>query len=143
MSCDVAKVTEGLENEVKRRKGWRMSCDVGEVMERLENEQAHSPNGKRKKGWGMNCDVGEATEGLEALLILQLFRHFTYVTTHSPTVPSLYLHHSSFSNPSVASRTSQFILQPFFRFSYVTSSSLNSPGKLPMTKAVLISTDTS
>ena len=42
--------------------------------------------------------------------------------------------HSSFSNPSVASPTSQFILQPFFRFSYVTSSSLNSPGEPPMLK---------
>ena len=47
-------------------------------------------------------------------LILQPFRHFTYVTTHSPTLPSLYLRHSSFSNPSVALPTSQFILQPFF-----------------------------
>ena len=63
------------------------------------------------------------------ILILQLnlqpFRHFTYVTAHSPTLPSLYLRHSSFSDHSVASPTSQFILQPFFRFSYVTSSSLN------------------
>ena len=38
------------------------------------------------------------------------FRHFTYVTTHSPTLPSLYLRYISFSNPSVAS------LQPFFLF---------------------------
>ena len=60
------------------------------------------------------------------------FRLFTYVTTHSPTLPSLYLRHSSFTNPSVASPTSQFILQPFIRFSYVTSSSLNSPGEPPM-----------
>ena len=64
---------------------------------------------------------------------------------HSPTFPSLhlchnsysnllslYLCHSSFSNPSVASPMSQLILQPFFRFSYVTSSSLNSPGEPPM-----------
>ena len=57
--------------------------------------------------------------------------HSTYVTTHSPTLPSLYLRHSSFSNPSVASPMSQFILQPFFRFSYVTSCSLNSPGEPP------------
>ena len=42
---------------------------------------------------------------------------------HSPTLPSLYLRHNSFTNPSVATPTSQFILQPFFRFSYVTSSS--------------------
>ena len=65
-------------------------------------------------------------------LILQPSRHFTYVTTHSPTIPSLYLRHNSFSNPSVALPTSQFILQPFFRFSYVTNSSLNSPGEPPM-----------
>ena len=67
-----------------------------------------------------------------ALLILQPFRHFTYVTTYSPTLPSLYLRHSSFSNHSVTSPTSQFILQPFFRFSYVRNSSLNSPGEPPM-----------
>ena len=30
------------------------------------------------------------------------------------------------------SPASQFILQPFFRFLYVTSSSLNSPGEPPM-----------
>ena len=59
-----------------------------------------------------------------AELILQPFRHFTYVTAHSPIVPSLYLHRSSFSNHFVASPTSQLILQPFCRFSYVTSSSL-------------------
>ena len=51
-----------------------------------------------------------------------LYRHFTYVTTHSPTLPSLYLHHSSFSDPSVASPTSQFFLQPFCRFSYANLS---------------------
>ena len=103
---------------------WR-ACDAGEA----------------KKCWRMNCDVGEVTERLEnelcciylwALFILQPFRNFTYVTTHSPTLPSLYLRHSSFSSPSVASPTSQLILQPFFRFSSVTSSSLNSPGLPPM-----------
>ena len=89
-----------------------MSCDVGEVTERLENEL---------------CCVC-----VRALRILQPFRHFTYVTSHSPILPSLYLGHSLFSDPSVASPTSQFILQPFFRFSYVTNSSLNSPGEPPM-----------
>ena len=62
----------------------------------------------------------------------QPFCHSTYVTTHSPPLPSLYLRHSSFSNPSVASPTSQLILQPLFPFSYVTSSSLNSPGEPPL-----------
>ena len=55
--------------------------------------------------------------------ILQLFRHFTYVTTHSPNLPSLYLRHSSFSNPSVALPTSQLILQPFCHLTYVTTHS--------------------
>ena len=63
---------------------------------------------------------GSPGELSEALLILQTFRQFTYVTTHSQTLPSLYLvtvhsstlpllHlcYSSFSNPSFASPTSQ------------------------------------
>ena len=57
----------------------------------------------------------------EPVLILQPFRHFTYVTARFPTLPSLYLSHSSFSNPSVASPTSQLILQPFFRISFETT----------------------
>ena len=64
--------------------------------------------------------------------ILIPFPHFTFVKTHSQTLPSLYLRHRSFFNSSVAPPTSQFILQPFFRFSCVTSSSLISPGEPPM-----------
>ena len=60
-------------------------------------------------------------------LILQPFHHFTYVTAHSPTIPSLHLRHSSFSNPSVASPTSQLILQSFFCFSYITAHSPTLP----------------
>ena len=60
----------------------------------------------------MSSNVGEVTE------------RFTSFTTHSPTRPSLYLRHSPFSNPSVAS--------PFFRLSYFTGSSLTSPGEPPM-----------
>ena len=99
-----------------------MNCDVGKATE----------------GWRMSCDVGEVTEGLENELCydynyeLCSFSNLT-VTTNFPTLPWLYLCHSSFSNPSVASPSSQFILQLFFRFSYVTSSSLNSPGEPPMT----------
>ena len=44
--------------------------------------------------------------GDRALLILQPFCHFTYVTTHSPTLLLLHLRHCSFSNPSFASPTS-------------------------------------
>ena len=139
---------------------------------------------KLRKGWRIS-----SAPLYIALLILQTFRHFTYGTTHSRTLPSLYLRNSSFSNPSVASpitvhfpsllslrirrsrahsptfpslhlchnsfsnpsvplptsqlilqpfrcftHVTQFILQHFFRFSYVTSSSLNSPGEPPMTE---------
>ena len=40
---------------------------------------------------------------------------------HSPSFQSLHLRHSSFSNPSLASPTSQLILQPFPRFTYFTA----------------------
>ena len=93
----------------------------------------------------MSCDVGKATELLEnqlwALLILQPLHHFTYITVHSPTIPLLYLRHSSFSNPSVASPTSQLILQLFFHFSYVTGSSLMSPGESPMSQFTGVTVD--
>ena len=51
-----------------------MSCGIGEATERSENE--------RRKGLED-----------EALLILQPFRRFTYVTAHSPTLPFLHLCH--------------------------------------------------
>ena len=56
-------------------------------------------------------------------LILQPFLRFTYVPAHSPTLPLFHLRHSSFSNPSFASSTSQaeLILQPFRHFTYVTT----------------------
>ena len=68
----------------------------------------------------MSCDVGEVTERLKN---------------------ELYLRHSSFSNPSVASTTSQLIPQPFFRFSYVTGFSLTSSGEPPMIGAPGIFSD--
>ena len=121
---------------------WR-ACDVGEAKEGLENElwrrwsSAHSPTFSSLH-LRHNSFSNPSVALPNSQLILQPFRRFTYVTIHSPTLlslllcrklftdtlPSLYLRHSSFLNPSVASPTSQFILQPFFRFSYVTSSSL-------------------
>ena len=105
-----------------------MSCDVGGVTEILENQN---------ELWCTWSDwkLGEwavTSRTSQLILILQDFRHSTYVTAHSPTLPSLYLHHNSFSNPSIASPTSQFILQPFFCLSYVTGFSLASPGEPPM-----------
>ena len=50
------------------------------------------------------------------------------LSAHSQTFLSLHLRQSSFSNPSVALPTSQFILQPFRCFTYVTA---HSPTLLP------------
>ena len=62
----------------------------------------------------MSCDVGElcsfsklSVTSPTSQLILEPFPRFTYVTTHSPTLPLLHLRHSSFSNPSFVSPTSQ------------------------------------
>ena len=44
---------------------------------------------KERKGCRMTCDVGG--------LILQPFRRFTYVTSHSPTLLSLHLRHRHFT----------------------------------------------
>ena len=68
----------------------------------------------------MSCDVGEVMASDElcsfsklpvtsptSQLILQSFRRFTYVTTHSPTLLLLQLHHSWLSKPSFTSPTSQ------------------------------------
>ena len=92
MSCGVAKATEGLENELWRR--WS-DGNVGE--------------------WA------ELIVIVIAELILQPFRHFTYVTAHSPAFPSLHLRHSSFPKLSVTSPTSQLIPQPFRHITYVTA----------------------
>ena len=45
---------------------------------------------------------------------------WTWRRAHSPSFPSLHLRHISLSNPFVALPTSQLILQPFRRFTYVT-----------------------
>ena len=88
-----------------------MSCDVGEVTESLENEQSSFSK----------ISVTSPT----SQVILQPFPRFTHVTTHSSTLPLLYLRHSSFSNPSFASP--ELILQAFRHFTYVTAHSPTLP----------------
>ena len=91
---------------------------------------------KQRKGCRMSCDVGKAAEGLDK----ELWRRwsdvrigkFTYVTAHSPTLTSLHLRHSTFSNPSAALPTSQFILQSFRCFTYIIGTSPTSPGEPPV-----------
>ena len=139
------RVGERTVTYVKQRKGWRMSCEVGKAREGLENELCRRWSDGKVGEWARahryrdiqqssfpKLSVTSPTSQL--ILILKAFRHFTYVTAHYPTLPSIYLRHNTFSNPSVASPMSQIILQPFFRLSYVTGFSLPSPGEPPMMK---------
>ena len=76
-----------------------------------------------------------------AELILQPFRHFTYVTAHSPSFPLLYLSHSSFSNPSITSPTLQFMSRahsPTFSSLHVHHNSFsNTSVALPTSQLIL------
>ena len=80
-----------------------MSCDVGEVTERFENElcsNVYSYNYELCSFF--NLSVTSPTPQI----IFKHFRRFTYIRAF-PTLPLLYLRHSSFSNPSFASPASQ------------------------------------
>ena len=72
----------------------------------------------------MSCDVGKAMQVLE-----------NEAEPHSQTFPPLHLLHSSYSNPSVTSPTSQLILKPFRRFTYVKGS--NPPVASPTSQLIL------
>ena len=109
-----------LHGRLARWRKWRAS-DVGEAKEGLENELCYDYNYELRSF--SNLSVTSRT----SQLILQPFRGFTYVTTHSRTLPWLYLRHSSFSNLSVALRMSQLILQPFRCFTYVIAHSPTLP----------------
>ena len=163
MSCDVGEATEGLKNELWRRWSDGKLCSFSKLSVTSPTSQlilqpfrsftyvtAHSP-------------TIPLFHLRHSSFSNPSFPRFTYVTTHSPTLPLLHLRHSSFSNPSfasptsahsptfpslhlrhnsfsnhsVASPTSQPILQPFSRFSYVTSSSLNSPGEPPIVLSLM------
>ena len=71
------------------------------------------------------------------LLILQPSRHFTYVRALSPTLPSLYLS-QHILQPFLCSPISQFILQPFFRFSYSQTLHLIHLASRPCSDIILI-----
>ena len=75
----------------------------------------------QRNGCRMICDV---TAHSPTILPLYL-RHSSFYSpcVASPTSWALHLRHSLFSNPSLASPTSQVILQPFRCFTYVIGTS--------------------
>ena len=136
-----------------------MSCEIGEATERLGFPSLHLSHSSLSNPsiaspasqlilQPFRCITNVTAHSSTLLSLLLRHRLFTYVTwravhplcfvsidmsrAHSPTFPSLHLRHNSFFNPSVASPTSQLILQPYFRFSYVTGSSLTSPDEPSM-----------
>ena len=148
-SCDVGEAKEGLQNDLWRRwsngRGWRMSCDVGKATEGLENELSRKWSDEKVGEWA--CDVGESKEGLKnelwhrwsdrrvgeyAVAWLKRRKGWRMSSDVGEVTETLENEQSSFYNPSATSRMSQLITQPFFRFTYVTSSSLMSPGEPPM-----------
>ena len=103
---------------------WAVMCDVGKEMEGLENELWHLCNNSFS-----NPSITLPTSQLilpMSQLILQPFCCFTYITAHSPILPSLYLRHSSFSNPccftyvTAHSSTRLLLLLRHWLFTYVT-----------------------
>ena len=86
---------------------------MGEVTKGLENGLWRSRSERRVGEW--------------AVAYVKWRKGWRMGRAHSPNFPSLHLRHSSFSNPSVASPTSQPILQPFRRFTYVTAHSPTLP----------------
>ena len=107
-SCEVGVAKEGLENELWRR--WSNGrvgewvVTLGKAREGLENDlwRRWSDGKLGESEWAVTSPTSQLG------LILQAFRHFTYVTAHSPTLPSLYL-------------MSQLILKPFHCFTYIIS----------------------
>ena len=117
-----------------------MSCDVGEATEGVGGgSSAHSPTlpslHHRRSSFSSLANPSVASSTSQA---------------HYPTLPSLHLRLNFFSNSSVASPTSQLILQPlrpftyvtahsriFYRLTYVIGTSLTSTGEPPVVSPVL------
>ena len=146
MSSEVGKATERFENELRLLRHFTYVSTHSQTLPSLYLRHSSFSNPSVASPTVTVHSPTHPLLHLTSQLILQPFRCFTYchssfsnpsvasptVTAHSPTLPLLHLRHDSFSNPSFASPKSQFILQSFIRLSYVTSSSLNSPGEPPM-----------
>ena len=128
----------GVFNLLSSRANLHISCNpAGRSHCRLQNHE-HVKHHHR----GMCGSPGDVRE-VPMTYMKQPFFRFFYVTSsslnspgsfsklsitaHSPTLPPLYLRHSSFYSHSIASPTSQLILQPFHCFTYVTAHSPTLP----------------
>ena len=82
------------------------------------------------------CDIGEVMKRLE-----NEQSYIQWTRAHSPTLPLLHLHHSSFSNLSVALPTSQLMSRahsPTFPSLHLHHSSSSNPSvTLPMSQLIL------
>ena len=117
MSCDVGEVTERLENAVlsgPKVKGSHPVIWTPELLKAFEECKASlfhatllahpdSSAPLARVTDSSNSGIGAALQQRKhdswqpLALILQPFRHFTYVTVHSPTLLSLLLRHRLFT----------------------------------------------
>ena len=78
-----------------------MSCDVGETTEGVGGGgSAHSPTlpSLQLRHSSFPSLANPSVTSSTSQLIIQPFRHFTYVTTCSPTILSLHLRHMHFTH---------------------------------------------
>ena len=136
----------GVFNLLSSRANLRLSYNpASRIRCRLQNHHGYMKHHHRGMG-GLPGDLGEVPM-MQVKQWKGCRMSCTYITAHSPNLLPLYLRHSSFYSPSVASHTSQalhlrhslfynpsaasstqqLILQPFRRFSYVTGHSTTLP----------------
>ena len=96
------KVLLSLTNKTGLMTSMRLELYLGRNVNKV-SEVRGGERGKKESCSFSKLSVTSPT----SQLILQPFRRFTQVTAHFPTLPLLHLRHSSFSNPSFASPTSQ------------------------------------
>ena len=124
MSCDVGEVTERLEKQQSSFSYLSVNSPTSQLIllpfHRFTYVTAHSPTlpllHLRHSSFSNPsfasphelCSFSNlsVTSPMSQLILLP-FHRFTYVTAHSPTLPLLHVHHSTFSNSSFASHTSE------------------------------------
>ena len=94
----------------------------GEQVVCLDQSDNRSPISEAE-GYSVSLEIYQVHFILKLLCCQLVLLPVFMSRAHSPTFPSVRLCHSSFSNPSIASPTSQLILQPFHQFAYVTAHS--------------------
>ena len=98
---------------------------VAQAARRLVTGSTARVRSRVSEGWRFSSLLRIQTAPHSPTLTSLYLRHSSFYSPSvaSPTSQALHLRYSSLSNPSAAVPTSQLILQPFRRFTYVTGHS--------------------